>query len=140
MEQFLHFILHHHPIWLQVRVCRQWSLWVIQHTGTKTHTVLISLQNIVVTATLTALPELLVVCKLREGHRLVTQTGIELHHRQRSGYTENLGIRKLKSRKLKSPRLNLRRKTQVAILRIYNKSRCGNIVTMSPTLNITKAN
>ena len=66
---------------------------VIEQTCAEAALEVVSLQHIVVYATLAASPKLFVVCKLGEWHRFISKGCVYLHNCQTCCYAENLCIR-----------------------------------------------
>ena len=139
MENLFDCVFDRHSVGTPPRLLHKRCLWVVEHTRTEAHSSFVTREDVVVATTLTTLPELVVLRKLRECYRLVTKTSIQLHHWQRCCDTEQLGERKTHTRQLEGALLNLASQTQVAILWVYNQTRSGNIVTVSPALDITKS-
>ena len=139
MENLLEGILDSHSVWAPPRLLHERSLWVVEHTCAEAHTTIVALEDIVVAATLATLPELVILSELRECHRLVAEAGVQLHYRKRCCNTEQLCKWEAQACQLEGTLLDLARQTEVAILGVYDESRCSNVVAVSPALDVAEA-
>ena len=68
-------------------------LWVPKHTGADAELTVLGFEDIVIDASLTAVPEGIVVGKLVEADWHIAQSCIHLHHRIATGQVKYLGMR-----------------------------------------------
>lgn len=64
MEEAFYSISDLDHVWICLLVGWKGLFWVEEHTSAKTHASVVSLQDIVILASLATLPELLVICQL----------------------------------------------------------------------------
>ena len=129
MENLLNLIFQHHPVWLKRRAAWQRSLWVVEHTCTKTHTTIVALEDVVVATTLATLPDLFVIGQFREGYGFVTEARVEFHDRQRSCDTEYFCKRESFSCQFKGLCLDLS-ECALNIVECSSAARTGDIFSM----------
>ena len=111
---------------------------IIEHG--RTHTVLpfLTHEDLIVDATLTACPEGIVLGQLGIGHWLITQFGVDLHHRQTRGQTKDLGFRVGLAAQLEYFFLYLFRQSAFPETGGDDKPRVGDVFAMTPGFDITE--
>ena len=111
---------------------------IVEHSGTQTHTSVVSLENVIIDASLTTLPEFFVIGKFGKCYRLIAHTRIEFHHRQRCRDTENFGEGKTHPRQLKSLFFYFCREAEMTVFRIHDQTGCRDKITMPPAFDVAE--
>lgn len=138
MKQFVEIVYELHQVRIGASVGGKGLLGVIKHTCTQTHASVVSLKDIIVSASFTSSPELIVVSEFRERYGLVAHTRVEFHYRERSGNGEQFSERKSKSSQLERFRLDGAGKAKMAVFWVDNQSGCRYEISMTPALDVAE--
>lgn len=138
MENLAEFVGHPCAVGCEPRLALHFGARVVEHAVAETHAAVVAGEDIVVLATLAALPEFLVGGEFGERDGFVAQTGVEFHHRQRCGDGEDFGVGESSSGQFECLVLDTRRKTHLAELGVYDKTRGRDIVAMAPALDVAE--
>ena len=111
---------------------------VEEHAGAEATGAVVALQDVVVLASLATLPELLVLRQFGQGHRYVTQCGVELHYRQRGRDTEELGVGESLASQLERLLLDASGQAHLAVFGVNDEARGGHEITMAPALDVAE--
>ena len=118
---------------------RQILFGVVQHARADAVLASRSVQHIHIDAAFASTPESLVVCKISEGDRLISQLSIHGHYGRSAGERENFGMWPSSSCQSERHVLDFLSNAKMTIVWMYNESRGGDILFVAPRLDIAKS-
>lgn len=111
---------------------------VVKHAGADTAHIVVAPEDVVVDTPFTPFPKLLIVGEFGEGDGDISHLRVELHHRQRGGDTEYLGVGEAFAGKFEGLALDSLGQPLMAIFRVDDQTGGGHEVAMTPALDIAE--
>jgi hypothetical protein len=109
-----------------------------EHARAEAHLSATALEDVVIGAALAAFPEVLVLGQFGEGDWLVAQFGIDFHHGEARGNTEDLGRRVLVPSQVENPALDLLGEAQLPEIMCDYEARIGYVFSVAPYLDVAE--
>ena len=112
---------------------------IVEHGGADAVFAVGTFEHIHIDTSLAAAPECFVVGKVCKSHRLIPQLGVHGHHCSTAGEAEYLGMGPSGACQGECHVLDVLRHPPAAEVRVYNESGCGDILLVSPSLNVAES-
>ena len=98
-----------------------------------------TMQHVLVNTSLTTPPESLIGGEIVEGHRVIAELSVHLHHGRTASEREDLGMRPAQTGERERHILNAFSQSESPIIGMYDQTRGSHIMFVAPGLNVTES-